>query len=232
MEKQPMDKEPEAEKESSSESTRVAKRRKRLSTAEERIKRDLAPMMYGFGDVPRPASESIDVLYDMVQEFVGTVTHKGLNRTDSIEAIQKHQQKFNAQTSRMVHSTWPKTSWKNYWTLGLSQNHSSNEKIDQEPRSRRFRRRWPLKTDPVSCMFPPPSFMSRPPATKHTHPLWLWFPVSNRNPCLLCREMQACGKQSAKSTWPQRNCLLCLDIDSNTEKFQGWAKECTEKYRT
>ena len=85
MEKQP-NKEPAstAEKESSSESTRVAKRRKRLSTAEERIKRDLAPMMYGFGDVPRPASESIDVLYDMVQEFVGTVTHKGLE-TEQIQ---------------------------------------------------------------------------------------------------------------------------------------------------
>ena len=90
MEKQPMDKEPastaekESSSESSSESTRVAKRRKRLSTAEERIKRDLAPMMYGFGDVPRPASESIDVLYDMVQEFVGTVTHKGLE-TEQIQ---------------------------------------------------------------------------------------------------------------------------------------------------
>jgi hypothetical protein len=76
--------EKESSSESSSESTRVAKRRKRLSTAEERIKRDLAPMMYGFGDVPRPASESIDVLYDMVQEFVGTVTHKGLE-TEQIQ---------------------------------------------------------------------------------------------------------------------------------------------------
>ena len=41
-------------------------------------------MMYGFGDVPRPASESIEVLYDMVQEFVGTVTHKGLE-TEQIQ---------------------------------------------------------------------------------------------------------------------------------------------------
>ena len=84
MEKQPKEPASSTEKESSSESTRVAKRRKRLSTAEERIKRDLAPMMYGFGDVPRPASESIDVLYDMVQEFVGTVTHKGLE-TEQIQ---------------------------------------------------------------------------------------------------------------------------------------------------
>ena len=59
---------------------RPAKRRRRkLSTAEERIKRDLAPMMYGFGDVPRPATESVEVLYDMVQGFVTAVTQKGLD---------------------------------------------------------------------------------------------------------------------------------------------------------
>lgn len=45
-------------------------------------------------------------------------------------------------------------------------------------------------------------------------------PMSHRNQCLLCREMQACGQQSAKNILPRRNCLLFtgLDIDSNTEE--------------
>jgi transcription initiation factor TFIID subunit 13 len=64
-------------------SPRVAKRRKKLSLVP-RVKRDLGPMMYGFGDVPQPASESIDVLFDMVQEFVGSVAKRGLE----IEHIQ------------------------------------------------------------------------------------------------------------------------------------------------
>ena len=57
---------------------RPNKRRKKLHSVEERVKRDLGPMMYGFGDVPCPASSSVDVLYDMVQDFVASVTRKGM----------------------------------------------------------------------------------------------------------------------------------------------------------
>ena len=56
------------------------KKRKRADIPlAERIKCDLPKMMYGFGDVPEPAAETVDALYELVETFVDAATSIGLN---------------------------------------------------------------------------------------------------------------------------------------------------------
>ena len=52
--------------------------RKETKNVAPSIKADIRPIMFGFGDVPDPFDESVDVLYAMVTNFVQSVTERAL----------------------------------------------------------------------------------------------------------------------------------------------------------
>ena len=45
---------------------------------EDRVKRSLPKMMYGFGDVPEPLPASVDALYELVECFVAEAARTGV----------------------------------------------------------------------------------------------------------------------------------------------------------
>ena len=62
---------------------RPRKERKNVAPS---IKADIRPIMFGFGDVPDPFDESVDVLYAMVTNFVQSVTERALRWAAENEA--------------------------------------------------------------------------------------------------------------------------------------------------